>query len=112
MQVHKFTKIGGSSAVLDGNSNPMFIGDTNNFPGGMPFTIFDATAMLGAFEGVLAHPDDDLAVVLHDSTGDWEEIDGGDLTPFTGGGASALFAPYNYIRIRRDSGVCSARMKF
>lgn len=71
-----------------------------------PLHIYAASSLAGSIQGVLATDDADI----HDSTGLWQDIDGGDLAAFVSGGCTAMFAPYTHIRLNVTAGTCRARI--
>lgn len=74
-----------------------------------PIHIYAASDLTGNIQGVLAF-DATLAADTHDSTGLWEDIDGGDLSAFVAGGCTALFAPFTHVRLNVTAGTCRARI--
>lgn len=76
--------------------------------GVIPLHIYAAAGATGSIQGVLATGANEAADT-DDATGLWENIDGGDLSNFSSGGCTALFAPFTHIRLNVTAGTVRAR---
>ncbi len=76
--------------------------------GVIPIHIYAASGVTGSIQGVLAVKATEAADI-HDSTGLWKDIDGGDLSNWASGGCTALFAPFTHIRFNVTAGTLRAR---
>ena len=88
---------------IEGRGHP-----NSNF-GVIPIHIYSVTTPVGFIEGVIAE-DATLAADIHDSTGLWVPIDGGDLSAWPSGRCVAMFAPFTHIRVNMSSGSVKMRV--